>query len=158
MSRQAPCTHGLPIPGPMLDHTWSPSFHKTGAFRFARCSKYLGPCSVLYAVGYFVRLAFGRAAGSFAQFVLWTCFLSTCLVIPDLNRLLFLQTIVSLGAIACLTGIYWSAQCSLQKPGTLPLSTLVSETLLPVDDVNALIALSPILLVIVTNIGMFESA
>jgi hypothetical protein len=118
----------------------------------------VGSVCVLYAVGYFARLAFGRAAGSFAQSVVLTSFISSCLVIPDLNRLLFLQITMTLGAIACLTGMYGSAQRSLRKPGALPSSTLVSETILPIADVNALIELSPILLVIVTIIGMFKSA
>jgi hypothetical protein len=118
----------------------------------------LGSVCFLCAVRYVVRLDFGRAAGSFAQSILLTYFLSSCLVIPDLSRLLFLQATITLGASTCLTAIYWSARRSLGKTGTLPSSALVSETLLLIDDVNALVELSPILLVIVTIIGIITSA
>jgi hypothetical protein len=112
----------------------------------------------LYAAGFVARHYFGREVGSFAQSVLLTCVLSSYLVIPDLSRLLFLQAILTLAASTCLTAIYLSARRSLGNIGTLPSRALVSETLLPIEDVNTLIELSPILLVIVTIIGIVTSA
>jgi hypothetical protein len=113
---------------------------------------------ILYAVGYVATLLFGCDAGRFARSVLLTCFLSSCLVIPNLDRLLFLQATMTLGASTYLIAICWSARRSLGKTGTVPSSALVSETLLPIYDVSALIELSPILLVIATIIGMTTSA
>jgi hypothetical protein len=112
----------------------------------------------LLAVGYVAKLGFGRAAGSFAQSVVLTYFLSRCLVIPDIHRLVALQAAMTLGAFACLTGMCWSARRSLGKTGTLPSRTLVSQTLLPIDDINVMIELTPIIPVIVTIIGMIQSA
>jgi hypothetical protein len=112
----------------------------------------------LLAVGYVTKICCGRAAGSFAQSVALTCFLSSYLVIPDVHRLVALQAAMTLGAFACLTGMCWSARRSLGKTGTLPSRTLVSQTLLPIDDINVMIELTPISPVIVTIIGMIQSA
>jgi hypothetical protein len=107
---------------------------------------------------YFANVVAGRAAGSFAQSVVLICFLSSRLVIPDIHRLVSLQATMTLGAFACVTGMCWSARRSLRKTGTLPSRTLVSQTLMPIDDFNAMIELTPILPVIVTIIGMITSA
>jgi hypothetical protein len=122
---------------PVIPQDWGFSF-----CQIFRGFLILGSVCILYAVGYFATLNFGRAAGSFAQSVLLTCFLSSCLVIPDLSRLLFLQATMTLGASTYLTAIHWSARRSLGKTGTVPSSALVSETLLPIDNVNTLIELS----------------
>jgi hypothetical protein len=138
---------------PVTPQDWGFSFCQVmSGFQF------LASLGFLLAVGSFAKSYFGRAAGSFAQSAVLTYFLSTCLVIPDIHRLLCLQAIMSIGAFACLTGMCWSARRTLGKTGTLPSRTLVSQTLLPIDDVNALIELTPILAVIVTIIGMIQSA
>ena len=139
---------------PVIPQDWGFSF-----CQIFRGFVILGSVCILFIVGLVARRTFGRAAGSFAQSVLLTYFLSSCLVIPDLNRLLFLQAIMTLGASTCLTARFWSARRILGKTApTLPSSALVSKTLLPIDDVNALITSSPILLVIVTIIGIITSA
>jgi hypothetical protein len=119
---------------------------------------FLASVGFLLIVGYVAKLGGGRAAGSFAQSVVLIYFLSSCLVIPDIHRLVILQATMTLGAFACVTGMCWSARRSLKKTGTLPSRTLVSQTLLPIDDFNAMIELTPILPVIVTIIGMITSA
>jgi hypothetical protein len=43
-----------------------------------------------------------------------------------------------------------------RKDGTVNVKCLVTETLLPIDDVNTLIELSPIILVILTIIGIIS--
>jgi hypothetical protein len=63
---------------------------------------------------------------------------------------------MTLGAFACVTGRPWSARRSFGKTGTLPPRTLVSQTLLPIDDLNAMIELTPIIPLIVTIIGMIR--
>jgi hypothetical protein len=65
---------------------------------------------------------------------------------------------MTLGAFACVTGMCWSARRSLGKTDTLPSKTLVSQTMLPIDDANTMIELTPIIPVIVTIIGMITSA
>jgi hypothetical protein len=139
---------------PVIPQDWGLSLCQIyGSFLF------LASMAFLSAVGHFARSYFGCAAGNFAQSVVVTYFLSTCLVIPDIHRLLFIQAIMSIGAFACVTGMCWSARRSLKKtPGTLPSSALVCETLLPIDDVNTFIELTPIIPVIVTIIGMIQSA
>ena len=138
---------------PVVPQDWGFSF-----CQILRGFQFLASVGILFAVGHFARSYFGRAAGSFAQSVVLTYFLSICLVIPDLNRLLFLQATMSIGAFACLTVMCWSARRSLGKTGTLPSGALVSQTLLPIDDVNDMIELTPIIPVIVTIIGMIQSA
>jgi hypothetical protein len=117
-------------------------------------------CGFLFlaSVGFLLSVGCGRAAGSFAQSVVLTCFLSSYLAIPGFNRLVALQATMTLRSFACLPGMCWSARRSLGKTGILPSRTLVSQTLLPIDDVNAMIELTPIILVIVTNIGMIQYA
>jgi hypothetical protein len=137
---------------PVIPQDWGFSF-----CQILRGYIFLASVCFLLAVGYFTKSYFGRAAGSFAQSVVLTCFLSSCLVIPDLNRLLCLQAAMTIGSFACLTGMCWSARRSLGKTGTLPSRALVSQTLLPIDDVNAMIELTPMIPVIVTIIGMITS-
>jgi hypothetical protein len=138
---------------PVIPQDWGLSF-----CQICRGLLILGFVCFFFAVGFGARRAFGREAGSFAQSVLLTCILSSHLVIPDISRLLFLQAILTFGASTCLTAIYWSARRSLRNIGTLPSRALVSETLLPIEDVSTLIELSPILLVIVTIVGIVTSA
>jgi hypothetical protein len=138
---------------PVIPQDWGLSF-----CQISRGFLFLASVGSLLAVGYFTKSYFGRAAGNFAQSILLTYFLSSCLVIPDLNRLIFLQATTTLVAFACVTGLWWSARRSLGKTGTLPSRTLVSATLLPIDDVNAMIELTPIIPVVVTIIGMITSA
>jgi hypothetical protein len=138
---------------PVIPQDWGFSF-----CQILRGFLFLASVGSLLAVGHFMKSYFGRAAGNFEQSVILTYFLASCLVIPDLNRLLFLQATMTLGAFACVTGMRWSARRSLGKTGTLPSRTLVSQTLLPIDDVNAMIELTPIIPMIVTIIGMITSA
>jgi hypothetical protein len=168
-----PCTDTVSIESSSSMYSWiSYSWSYAGSYLvpvvpqdwgFSFCQilcgfQFLASVGFLLAVGSLTKFYFGRAAGSFAQSVVLTCFLSSCLVIPDLNRLLFLQAAMTVGSVACLTGMCWSARRSLGKTGTLPSRTLVSQTLLPIDDVNAMIELTPIIPVIVTIIGMIQSA
>jgi hypothetical protein len=112
---------------PVTPQDWGFSFCQVmSGFQF------LVSLGFLLAVDSFAKSYFGRAVGSLAQSAVLTYFLSTCLVIPDIHRLLCLQAIISIGAFACLTGMCWSARRSLGKTtGTLPSRTLVSQTLLP---------------------------
>jgi hypothetical protein len=137
---------------PVIPQDWGFSF-----CQILRGFLFLASVGFLLAVGSFTKSYFGRAAGSFAQSVVLICFLSSYLVIPDLNRLLFLQAAMSIGAFACLTGMCWSARRSLGKTGALPSRALVSQILLPIDDIKVMIELTPIIPVIVTIIGMIVS-
>jgi hypothetical protein len=84
-------------------------------------------------------------------------YLSMLLVIPDLIRLVVIQTAMSGLAVMCLVATYLSARRSLRKTGT-PSSALVNEVLMSIDDINFGVEVSPFLLVIVTIIGVSVSA
>jgi hypothetical protein len=136
----------------------TPQYWQLSFCQMLRGFLFLASVASLLAVGYLTKHFFGRAAGSFAQSVVLACFLSSYLVIPDLHRLVALQATLTLGSFACITGMCWSARRSLGKTGTLPSRALVSENLLPIDDVNNMIELTPIIPVVVTIIGIITSA
>jgi hypothetical protein len=167
-----PCTDTVSIESSSSMYSWiSYSWSYAGSYLvpvtpqdwgFSFCQamqgfQFLASVGFLLAVGYVAKRCCGHAAGSFAQSVVLTCFLASYLVIPDLLRLVVLQAAMTLGSFACISGMCWSARRSLGKTGTLPSRTLVSQTLLPIDDVNAFIELTPIIPVIVTIIGMIQS-
>jgi hypothetical protein len=167
-----PCTDGGSIASSSSMYTWiaypwsyAGSYFVPQDWGFSYCQMsrgflFFASGLFLFAVGRGTQFCFGSAAGSFAQSFVLAWFLSRCIVIPDLNRLLVLQATLTLGAFACLTGMYWSARRSLAntEKDTLPSRALVSKTLLPIEDVNALIELTPGILVVVTIIGLSQSA
>jgi hypothetical protein len=71
---------------PVIPQDWQLSF-----CQMLRGFLFLASVGSLLAVGYAAKLGFGRAVGSFAQSVVLIYFLSSCLVIPDICRLISLQ-------------------------------------------------------------------